>query len=144
MWPTSDQILGINETTGAEVAQSVYCPVGLGYRPSTATDWTTGRSRFDPRQRKKDFSCSLCVQTSCEAQPASCPMGNRGPFPEVKRGQGVTLTTHSHLESRSLMSRSYTSSPQSLHGVLWDCFALLLRRPLNPQRRCTAPRSRHG
>jgi hypothetical protein len=25
-----------------------------------ATDWTTGRSRFDPRQRRKYFSSSLC------------------------------------------------------------------------------------
>jgi hypothetical protein len=33
--------------------------------------------------------------------------------PEVKRGRGVTLTTHSHLEPRSRMSRSYTSSPPS-------------------------------
>jgi hypothetical protein len=29
----------------------------------------------------------------------------------VKRGQGVTLTTHPHLLPRSRMSRSYTSSP---------------------------------
>jgi hypothetical protein len=37
----------------------------------------------------KDFSCSLCVQTSSEAHPASCTMGTGGPFPGVKRGQGV-------------------------------------------------------
>jgi hypothetical protein len=33
----------------------------------------------------KDFSSSLCVQTSSEAHSASCPVGTRGPFPEVKR-----------------------------------------------------------
>jgi hypothetical protein len=40
--------------------------------------------KFDPRQRRKDFSSSLCVQTSSEAHPASCPMGTRGPFPGGK------------------------------------------------------------
>jgi hypothetical protein len=29
----------------------------------------------------KDFSCSLSVQTGSGAQPASCTMGTRGPFP---------------------------------------------------------------
>jgi hypothetical protein len=33
--------------------------------------------------------------------------------PGLKRGRGVTLTTHPHLELRSRMSRSYTSSPPS-------------------------------
>jgi hypothetical protein len=38
--------------------------------------------------------------------------------PEVKRGRGVTLTTHPHLVPRSWISRSYISSPpKRLHGV---------------------------
>jgi hypothetical protein len=41
-----------------------------------------------------DFSCILCVQTGFGAHPASCPMGTGGPFPGVKHGRGVTLTTH--------------------------------------------------
>jgi hypothetical protein len=32
----------------------------------------------------KDFSSSLCVQTSSEAHPASCTMGTGGPFPGDK------------------------------------------------------------
>jgi hypothetical protein len=32
----------------------------------------------------KDFSCSLCVQTSSGAHPASCTMGTGGPFPGAK------------------------------------------------------------
>jgi hypothetical protein len=32
---------------------------------------------FDPWQRQKDFSCSLCVQTGSWAHPASCTMGTR-------------------------------------------------------------------
>jgi hypothetical protein len=43
--------------------------------------------------------------------------------PGVKRGRGVTLTTHPHLVPRLRMSRNYTSSPlKHLHGVKWDSF----------------------
>jgi hypothetical protein len=41
-----------------------------------------------------DFSCNLCVQTGSGAHPASCTMGTGSPSPGVKRGRGVTLTTH--------------------------------------------------
>jgi hypothetical protein len=58
------------------VAQSVQC---------LTTNWTTRRSRFDPRQRRKDFSC---VQTGFGAHPASCPMGTGGPFPGGKARPG--------------------------------------------------------
>jgi hypothetical protein len=36
----------------------------------------------------KDFSYSLFVQTGSEAHPASCTMGNGGPFPWVKARPG--------------------------------------------------------
>jgi hypothetical protein len=49
----------------------------------------------------KDLSSSLCVQTGSGAYPASCPMGTGGPFPWVKRGWGVMLTTHPHLVPKS-------------------------------------------
>jgi hypothetical protein len=66
----------------------------------------------------KYFSSTLCVQTGSGAHPASCPMGTGGPFLGVKRGRGVTLTTHPHLVPRSWMSRIYISSPpKRLHGV---------------------------
>jgi hypothetical protein len=39
-------------------------------------------------------------------------------YPGVKRGRGVTLTTHPHLVPRLSMRRSYTSSPpMRLHGM---------------------------
>jgi hypothetical protein len=59
----------------------------------------------------EDVSSSLCVQTSSEAYPASCTMSTGGPFPGVKRGQGLMLTTHPHLVFKLRMSRSYASSP---------------------------------
>jgi hypothetical protein len=57
------------------VAQAVQC---------LTTDWTTGRSRFDIRERQKDFFPNLCVQTGSGAHPASCTMGTGGPFPGGK------------------------------------------------------------
>jgi hypothetical protein len=55
------------------------------------SDWTTGvRSPAEP----KDFFSNLCVKTSSEAHLASYPVGTGGPFPGVKRGCGMTLTTH--------------------------------------------------
>jgi hypothetical protein len=61
------------------------------------TDWTTG---VRPPAEAKDFSSSLCVQTSPEAHPASYPVGTGALFLGVKRGRGVTLTTHRHLVPR--------------------------------------------
>jgi hypothetical protein len=58
--------------TVSRVGQSLKC---------LTTGWTTGRSRFDSGQRKKDFSSSLCAQTVSGADPASCTMGTGGPFP---------------------------------------------------------------
>jgi hypothetical protein len=55
-----------------------------------------------------DFSSSLCVHTSSQAYPASCPADTGGPFPGVKHSRDVTLTTRSHLVPRSRMSRIYT------------------------------------
>jgi hypothetical protein len=55
----------------------------------------------------KDFFSRLCVQTGSGAHPASCTMGTGVLSPGVKRGRGVTLTTHPHLEPRSRMSTSY-------------------------------------
>jgi hypothetical protein len=48
---------------------------------------------FEPL-KAKNFSSNLYVQTSSEAHPASCAIGNGGPFPVVMRGRGVKLTAH--------------------------------------------------
>jgi hypothetical protein len=88
------------------------------------TDWKTRRSRFDPLQRRKDFSSSLCVQTGSEAHPVSCTMGTGGPFPEGKARPGRDADHPPYLVSRSRMSRNHTSSPpKRFHGVLWDSFS---------------------
>jgi hypothetical protein len=40
-------------------------------------------------EEAKDFSCILCVQTGSGAHPASCTMGNGGPFPGGKSAAGA-------------------------------------------------------
>jgi hypothetical protein len=65
--------------TEAWVAQSVQC---------LTTDGTTGQSSFDPRQRQKVFSSSICVQTGYRAHLASCPVGIGGPFHRAKAQPG--------------------------------------------------------
>jgi hypothetical protein len=74
-------------------------------------------SRVQSLAEANYFSSSLCVQCISEAHPASYPMGTGVPFPGIKHGQGVMLTTHPHQVPRSRMSRNYTPSPPwSLNG----------------------------
>jgi hypothetical protein len=58
-----------------------------------------------------NFSLHHRVQNGSGVHPASCPMGNRGYFLEVK-GRGVKLTTYLHLVPRSKNKWSYTSTSQ--------------------------------
>jgi hypothetical protein len=86
---------------GAGAVQSLQC---------LATDWKT---RVLSSSGGKDFSSSFCVQSSSESHPASYQMNTGVLSRGLKRGRGVTLTTHRHLVPRSRMSRSYTSCPPS-------------------------------
>jgi hypothetical protein len=49
---------------------------------------------IETQQKQKDFSCRFSVQTGSEAHPASCTIVPGVLSPGLKRGQGVTLTTH--------------------------------------------------
>jgi hypothetical protein len=49
----------------------------------------------------KDFSSILCVQTGSGAHQTPVPWVTEVLSPGVKRGRGVTLTTHPHLVPRS-------------------------------------------
>jgi hypothetical protein len=66
---------------------------------------------------EKNFSSSLCVQTSSETHPASSNVC-RGLISVDKARPWRDSENSTHLMPRSIMSRSYTSSiPQRLHGV---------------------------
>jgi hypothetical protein len=102
---TYQLLVGCIMVTVSRVAQSVRAG-----RP--------GDRRSIPRQMRKDFSSSLCVQTGSVAHPASCPMGNGGPFPGSKAWPRRDADHSPHLVPRSRMNRSYiSSSPKRLHGV---------------------------
>jgi hypothetical protein len=92
------------------VAQSVWCLAGLG--------WTTGRSRFDPRQRRKDFPLASVSKPALGPTQPPVQWVPGVLSPRQKRGGGVTMTTHRHLVPRSRMSRSYTSSPNKRLRIL--------------------------
>jgi hypothetical protein len=79
------KMVAVLAAKGAGVPQSLLC---------LTINWTTGRSRIHPRKKRKDFSCSPCVRIGCGAHPASCTVGTGDPFPGLKRGSGVMLTTH--------------------------------------------------
>jgi hypothetical protein len=64
-----------------------------------------------------DVPSNLCVQTGSGAHPASCTMGTGVPFLGLKRGRGVTLTTHPHLVPMLRMCRSYTFPTKQLRDV---------------------------
>jgi hypothetical protein len=100
------------------------CETDSSVEQRLATDWTTGRSRFDPRQRRKDFVSNLYAQTGSGAHPASCTMGTGSPFPGGKARPGRDADHSPHLVPRSRISRSYTSTPpRRLRGVLWVSFS---------------------
>jgi hypothetical protein len=75
---------------------------------------------------ERTFPLASVSKSSSEAHPASYPMSNRGPFPDVKSGRSVTLITHPHLMPRSRMSRSYIYFlPWRLHGDSGTALLLL-------------------
>jgi hypothetical protein len=94
-------------------SQTLYC-----------LSWTIGQSRFDLRQGQIFLLApAFRLALGPTQHPIQWVPGVLSPG--VKRGRGVTLTTHPHLVPRLRMSRSYTSSPlMCLHGVWRDSFAM--------------------
>jgi hypothetical protein len=90
--------------------------------------WTTGRSKFDLRHRRKDFSSNPCVQPGSWAHPASCTMGTVGPFPGAKARTGRDADHSPPSNAASRMSRSFTSFPPSAF-VAYSGTALALVTP---------------
>jgi hypothetical protein len=75
----------------------------------------------------KDFSSSLCVQTSSEAHPAFCPVGTWDTFPGGKARPGRGADYSHHLVPRSRMSRSYSPLPLlACMAVTGQLFTILM------------------
>jgi hypothetical protein len=66
---------------------------------------------FDPRQRQRIFLLASGSRPALGRTQTPVQWVPGVLSPGVKRGRGVTLTTHPHLVPRLRMSRSYTSSP---------------------------------
>jgi hypothetical protein len=80
--------------------------------------------KYDLRQRRKDFSCSLWDQTGSETHPASCTACTGGPFPGGKARPGRDAD-HSPPSSAEIMNEKklYLFSPCASINVLWDYFS---------------------
>jgi hypothetical protein len=89
----------------SRVAQSVQC---------LATGWTTGRSRFDPWQRRRIFLLASVSRPALGPTQPPVQWVPRVLSPGLKCGRDVTLTTHPHLVQRSRMCRNYTFFPPKL------------------------------
>jgi hypothetical protein len=74
----------------------------------------------------KDYSLYLCVQNSSGAHPASCPMGNMGPFLWGK-ARPERDADHSPPSCAEVMNEYelHLLSPCASIGVLYDCFTFL-------------------
>jgi hypothetical protein len=117
----------------SRVAQSVQC---------LATGWTTGRSRIDPRQGQRIFPLASMSRPALGPTQPPVQWVPGVLSPGVKRGRGVTLTTHPYLVPVTWMSRSYTFSPQgasvACSGTALDFFSF----PKAPaDHRCSAVHS---
>jgi hypothetical protein len=95
-------IIGVFILRGARVAQSVQC---------LTMDWAIGvRSQAEAKGffplASVSWPALRLTQLPVQWVSGLLPPG-------LKRGRGVTLTTHPHIVPRSRMSRSYISSPPS-------------------------------
>jgi hypothetical protein len=87
----NSKLEGLHKELSRGISVSIVCGYGLDDRADEV------RSPVEAR----DFSSNICVQTSSEAMTQSPVHWVPGSFPGVRRGRGVTLTTHPHLVPRS-------------------------------------------
>jgi hypothetical protein len=76
----------------------------------------------------KDFSCSLCIQASSLAYPASYPMGTGDPMLGVKSSWGIILTTNpsSSMDVKN-EQELHILPPWCLHGSSGTAFCQIVR-----------------
>jgi hypothetical protein len=89
-----------------------------GSSGSMVSDYGLDDQGSIPRQRQRIFLLASAFRPALGPTQPPIQWVPGVLSPGVKRGWGVTLTTHPRLVPRLKMSRSYTSSPpRRLHGV---------------------------
>jgi len=93
-------------------------------------DWTIGRSGFDPRQGREDFSSILYVQIGSGAHAASCPLGTGVLSPGCKARPGRDAD-HSPPSSAEVMNELelYFLSPKAPPWRIVGLLYLHIHRP---------------
>jgi hypothetical protein len=89
-WSRKGRVIPLLSLWAVRPVQRLYNVSGPGSSVGIATELRAGRSG---NRVPVEAKFSARVQTGHGAHQASCTMGT-GSFPEVKSGQGVTLTTH--------------------------------------------------
>jgi hypothetical protein len=103
----------------SRVAQSVQC---------LATDWKTGDRGSIPGRGERIFPLASVSRPALGSMQPPVQWLPGVLSPGLKRGQGVTLTTHFHLVPRSRMSRSYTSSlPSAFIACIGTALAIVIK-----------------
>jgi hypothetical protein len=95
----------------------VFCATGARFNIVTFSQYSvwlqTARPGFDSRQRQRMFLLASVSRPALRPTHLPVQWVSGVPSPGLKRGWGVTLTSHSRFVPRSGMSRSYVSSPPS-------------------------------
>jgi hypothetical protein len=80
--------LGTKRTQTLELSGDCSFFWDQGSSVSIVSDWTTGRSMFDPQQRQEDFSSNLLCPDRLWGPPSLLSSGYRGSFPGGKGWPG--------------------------------------------------------
>jgi hypothetical protein len=77
------ELVGYNHIININNYYSYKCILEAGVAQLILSDYGLDERTIEVRSlaEAKDFSSSLCVQSSSGAHPASCTMGTRGYFP---------------------------------------------------------------
>jgi hypothetical protein len=91
--------------------------IELGSSVSIVSGWLRSGRRSNPSRGERIFAVASVSRPALRPTQPPVQWVPGVLYAGLKRGRGVTLTTHPHLVPRLWMSRSYTSPLKRLHGV---------------------------